>query len=124
MRVRWSSGSARWHSETIGPWHDPCGRDVIEISTRGHEFKLVSCGLAGEYLVKDGEKIIELPLYYGHDEKGRELAIREFNAAVEMETGFEPYFWNYRLVSKIERHRSDEEILAEYHDARLLSHAL
>lgn len=48
----------RMESRTVGPLHDPYGRETLIVERLGHRFELESCGLAGHTYRYDGELVI------------------------------------------------------------------
>jgi hypothetical protein len=114
--------------QTVGPRHDPYGRTIVtrfgaktedpdvvrERGFEGYSFKrfrpiirpiiweLVSCGLAGEYLEHDGNKI-EMRDFFGsqytmseHDAMVKQ-ARQEYEAKVIEVTGFGSGFWLHKV---------------------------
>jgi hypothetical protein len=90
--------------ETVGPSHDPYARQTVELR-RGKLviWRLVSCGLAGEWLEDMFGRKIELrePMFLGQEAK--RAAHDEWEREVEKITGQSSDFWMSTVWEKRDR---------------------
>lgn len=107
--VSWPSGSATYRNQTVGPQHDPYGRDIVDIRIGEKKFSLISCGLAGEWLEDENGK--ELARLNDDIFADRKAAYAKWDADVEKITGFTARFWEQVLPNRVYEHRwkSDPE---------------
>jgi hypothetical protein len=117
--AQWANGTAHRYSETVGPRHDSYGRDIVDLTIKGLDYKITSCGLAGEFLTLPDRTEIHLAepqMWLGADDRKaqRHRCRANYEAEVVRHTGFESQFWLDTLWGKIElaRYKRDP---AAYH---------
>jgi len=101
--VKWANGSATKRNVTVGPRHDPYSRDTVEVRLRDRTYTIVSCGLAGEYLIlPSGEEIHLLESPFSDNATIRRNR-ENYEAEVIRHTGFDSRFWMEQLWEKRDR---------------------
>lgn len=118
-----ANGGRLTHTDrTVGPLHDPYGRTIIErYSSAGLMWRMVSCGLAGEWLEDGaGNKVAALRVMENDDRSAREA----YRNRVEDFTGQTQYFWFNKVWGLRYAHLSDDvrELMAI--DAQLMRYAM
>jgi hypothetical protein len=104
--IKWARGSARKETLVVGPRHDPYGRDIVTVTVDGRTYKVVSCGLAGEFMTLHGGGEIQLaePMH-NFDGDARARCRANYEAEVIKHTGFNSEFWMHKLWEKLDRAR-------------------
>lgn len=110
--VKWARGSARKETVLVGPRHDPYGRDIVTVQIDDRIYKVVSCGLAGEWMTLHGGGEVQLvePMHC-FDADARARCRSNYEAEVVKHTGFDSTFWMHKLWMKLDeaRWRADPE---------------
>jgi len=99
--IKWANGSAIKRSITVGPLHDPYIRDIVEVTIGGKKVEVVSCSLAGDYLIAQNCGMIHSDM----------MTKKEYNKCCINLTGQTHDFWMNRLWHRLDdaRYRHDPE---------------
>ena len=96
--VKWASGHAVLRRGDCGPAHDPYGYDVVDLTLGDKHYRLMSCGLRGQYIEgAEGEILAALAEPMNCDKDERAALRDQYDAEVASLTGYPPYFWEYKL---------------------------
>ncbi len=101
-------GYVKKENSTVGPRHDPYGRDVVTFYQRGGVvWRLYSCGLAGEWLEDgDKQKIAELREVMFADVVGDDVLVQRrkdrdaYEEKVMTVTGMPAHWWMETVWAK------------------------
>lgn len=109
--LRWASGCIVRRYQTVGPRHDPYGRENFSLFLKGREEPIVLriCGLAGFMLTLPNGRSYAIDCVNDHEQT--KSAWENLNAICEAETGHTFKFWTEKIWELYEKYswRNDPE---------------